>query len=484
MPRTLLLLYCITIAMLPAFAQDAHYWSNNYGPGVLLTPGSVIASNRDSGVLFYNPALLSLSNKNRIAISTISANIYQLDATRIKNGAGTGRDLHNNSVRIVPQMLSGSISLGKKAPVVIAYALINSPGFRFQASQRRDDKINALNDEYSPGDEYFVGDYVLENRVNETSALLSTGFRLTPRLSAGFSVEGQLRQQHYNVISNTRALANADIDSLTSLPLISSSAYYLATYVHAGVRFKAGLAYDAGRHHLGWTISSPLLHVWGSGTIVTDYTVSNMYLDVLKDFYSYLANSRQESLKTNFKMPLSTALGYAYDFRRGQLYVAAEYFHRVKEYNVITPRNDAFIRPDTGSNSSLTRDFVRLHDARKAILNVAVGVSYNIRPSVTGYLSVRTDMSYADKDQFKDQTGYEPYTAYWNLVHWTLGANFKQKKFNFRTGFLCSYGVTNHFPQDVNFDHPNENNLLQGDPTDVRARRFSVGFMLAYIHNL
>jgi hypothetical protein len=36
----------------------------------------------------------------------------------------------------------------------------------------------------------------------------------------------------------------------------------------------------------------------------------------------------------------------------------------------------------------------------------------------------------------------------------------------------------------VNFDHPNENNILQGDPTDVRARRFSIGFMLAYIHNL
>jgi len=53
---TLLLLPVLLLLWQPASAQDAHYWSNNYGPGVFLTPGSVIASNRDSGVLFYNPS--------------------------------------------------------------------------------------------------------------------------------------------------------------------------------------------------------------------------------------------------------------------------------------------------------------------------------------------------------------------------------------------------------------------------------------------
>jgi len=483
MRRSLLFLPVLLLLLQPSFAQDAHYWSNNYGPGVFLTPGSVIASNRDSGVLFYNPALLSLSNKSRIAISSISANIYQLESINIRNGAGTGKHLRSQSVRIVPQMLSGSISLGKKAPVVIAYALINAPGLRYQSSQRRDEKINVLDDSYSPGTEYFVGDYVVENRVSETSALLGTGFRLSPRLSAGFSAEAQVHQQRYNVTSNARALANRDIDS-SSLPIVSTETYYLANYVHAGLQFKAGLAYTAGRHHLGLMVTSPLVHLWGRGSIVSDYMLSNIREPYSKDFYDFMASTRQEGLKAKWKMPLSIAAGYAYDYGRGQLYFATEYFLRVKDYNILTPRNEAFLRPDTGDNRTLTQSLIRLQDARKSVINFAVGISYTLKPSITAYCALRSDMSYADLREFKSLSGYEAFTAHWNNYHLALGANFKRQKFNFRTGFLLAYGRSGAYPQDVNFDHPDENNLLLGNPVTTVAHRFSAGFMLSYIHNL
>lgn len=481
MRRTLLLLPVLLLLLQPSFSQDAHYWSNNYGPGVFLTPGSVIASNRDSGVLFYNPALLSLSNKNKIAISTISANIYQLEAINIKDGAGTGKHLRSRSVRIVPQMLSGSISLGKKAPIVVAYALINAPGLRYQTTQRRDDRINVLNDSYSPGPEYYVGDYVAENRVSETTALLATGFKLTPRLSAGFSMEAQIHQQHFNISSNNRALANKDIDS-SSLPIVGTESYYLANYTHLGLRFKAGLAYSARRHHLGLIISSPLVHIWGRGSIVNDLMFNNIPFG--NDFYDLLANSRQEKLKARWKMPLSIAAGYAYDYGRGQLYFATEYFFKVKDYNVVTPRNEAFVRPDTGENRAETYELLRLQDSRKSIINFAAGVSYYINPTVTAYCAVRTDMTYANRNALSDFTGYAVYTAYWNNYHLALGANFKQKKFNFRTGFLLSYGRTGSYPQQINFDDPKDDNLLQGTPVNTVAHRFSAGFMLSYIHNL
>jgi hypothetical protein len=483
MKRSMLFLSVLLSLLQPAFAQDAHYWSNNYGPGVFLTPGSVIASNRDSGVLFYNPALLTLSNKNRIAISSISANIYQLESINIKNGAGTGMNLRSRSVRIIPQMLSGSISLGNKAPVVIGYALINAPGLRYQTSQRRDDKFNVLDDSYSPGTEYFVGDYVAENRVSETTALLGTGFSISPRLSAGFSMEAEIHQQHYNVSSNARALANRNIDS-SSLPIVGSEAYYLANYIHVGLQFKAGLAYSAGRHHLGLMVSSPLVHLWGRGSIVSDYTLSNILNPYDKDFYDFMASSRQENLKARWKMPLSIAAGYSYDYGRGQLYFATEYFLPVNDYNILTPRNEAFIRPDTGDNGTLTTDLIRLQDARKSVLNFAVGISYALKPSITAYCAVRSDMSYGDLSQFESRTGYEAYVAHWDNYHLALGANFKRQKFNFRTGLLLAYGRTGAYPQDVNYDSPTESNLLQGNAIPASAHRFSAGFMLSYIHNL
>lgn len=483
MRHSLLFLPVLLLLMQPAFPQDAHYWSNNYGPGVFLTPGSVIASNRDSGVLFYNPALLSLSNKNRIAISTISANIYQLESIKISNGAGTGMHLRSRSVRIIPQMLSGSISLGNKAPVVIAYALLNAPGLRYQASQRRDSKINVLDDSYSPGTEYFVGDYVTENRTSETSALLATGFKLSQGLSAGISMEAEVRQQHYNVNGNARALANSDIDS-SSLPLVVNEVYYLANYTQIGLQFKAGLAYSAGKHHFGLMVSSPLVHIWGRGSIVSDQMTSNIWSTYDNDFSDFLASTRQEKLKARWKMPLSVAAGYAFEYGRGQLYFATEYFLKISDYDILTPRNEAFVRPDTGDNRILTPFVLRLHDARTSVINFAVGISYNLNSNITTYCAVRSDMSYADRNVYTSLTGFEPYTGYWDNYHLTLGANFKQKKFNFRTGFLLAYGRTSTFPQDVNFDQPNEDNLLQGYPVNTKAHRFSAGFMLSYIHNL
>jgi hypothetical protein len=47
------------VIVLGAHAQDANYWTSNYGVGGYLNPGATIANNGDSGVLFYNPALLA-----------------------------------------------------------------------------------------------------------------------------------------------------------------------------------------------------------------------------------------------------------------------------------------------------------------------------------------------------------------------------------------------------------------------------------------
>ncbi len=55
-------------------AQDANYWSSSYNPAGFLTPGAVIAFNRDSGVMFLNPALLSHNTKSS---ASISGTVYQ-----------------------------------------------------------------------------------------------------------------------------------------------------------------------------------------------------------------------------------------------------------------------------------------------------------------------------------------------------------------------------------------------------------------------
>jgi len=477
MLKTLIIFLGVILFLQEVKAQDANYWSSSYNPAGYLTPGAVIAFNRDSGVMFLNPALLAYNNKSS---ASISGSIYQYGTIKIKNGVGSGLDLKSTSASIIPQIISATISLKGKHPFTVGYALTHNPVMSYQATQQRDAKFNVLDDSYSPGNESFLGQFKRLNSINETSGIISGGFKASDHLALGISAEAQLRKQSFNSDFSSRALYNTN--SVTSLPPVANAEEsYLASYFHAGIKFKAGLAYDVDRSHLGLTISSPLLHVTGSASILSDNVASNIRL--AGDTLNILANSRQEKLKATYKMPLSVGFGYAYDLKNGQIYFAAEYFNKMNEYNLITPRDESFVRGDIPSDG-FTSSSLKFKDVRKSVFNFGIGASYLLQPDVTGFISLHTDFNYADNSLYKDGDGYTSNTAYYNIYHCQLGANLKKRKFNFRTGLLLSYGTTNKYMQYVNFDNPNEGNFLSGVPINTNASQFSVGIMLSYIHNL
>jgi hypothetical protein len=450
-----------------------------YNAGGFFTPGAVIANNKDSGVFFYNPALLAYSTKNS---TSITGTIYQWQSTTIKNGIGTGKNLSSKGASIIPQMVSGTLTFKSKKPIVIAYALIRTPVIDFSATQRRDDRFNVLDDSYSPGPEYYVGQYSYRNETTLTSGVLSTGFKVRPGLAAGISAEVQIRKQSLSSNFTSRAIINTGNDPFAS-PIASAEDQYEISHTHLGLKLKGGLSYDAGRHHLGLLVTAPLLRLGGSGTLLADVEINNITVAPGTQLH-LMANTRQENLKSNWKMPLSLGFGYAYDYRGGQLYLATEYFTSVKEYSVIKPRNEYFLRPDTGNNNEETAATLAFKDARKSVLNVAVGISHALRPSLMGYLSVRTDFSYADKSLFADDNGHGANTTNWGNMHVQFGVNVKKRKFNFRPGLLLTYGHTKKFSQPANFDNPNESNFLQGDMGLTSASHLSVGLLFSYIHNL
>jgi hypothetical protein len=480
MSKILITFLCALFFLQTVKAQDANYWSSGYNPAGYLTPGAVVAFNRDSGVMFLNPALLSHNTKSS---ASISGTVYQYGDIKIKNGAGTGYDLNSTSASIIPQMVSAVIAFKGKHPFTVGYALTHTPVMSFQATQQRDDKFNVLDDSYSPGTEAYLGQYKNINSTNETSGIISGGFKISNDFSFGLSAEGDLRKQSYNEDISARALYNTTSDEEGLPPIATSLESYLSSYYNVGIRFKAGLAYDKDRSHVGITISSPLLHVAGSASLLADIQISDVII-APKDTLNLLANTRQQSLKVKYKMPLSTAFGYAYDFDKGQIYIAAEYFTKVNAYNIITPRNANFIKGQPPADYNETEE-LQFEDARKSILNFGIGASYMLKPDVTGYISLHTDYNYADNSLYKDEgDGFTSNTAYYNIYHCQVGANIKKRKFNFRAGLLLSYGTTANYRQTVNFTNPNEDNLLLGDPANTKASYFGAGLLLSYIHNL
>ena len=482
MLRTIFTILFIGISVHYTLAQDSNYWSSNYGPGGLMTPGASIADTKDSGVFFYNPALLAIRPKTALEFS---ASLYQFESNRIIDALGKGKDLKSVSGGVSPQMHSGSFELKKNEKLVLAYALIHTHILNDRVNQRQDTRMNVLNDSYSPGSEYYIGQFSEINQISEIAAVFSAGYKLSRKLSVGATLEVPIRKQSFDIEYSGRALQNLPTGSdVIFPPLTSTESVYRVDYTQVSLKPKLGLAYNQSQHHFGLMVTLPLTRIFSQGTLMSDNVVTALYLSPTSDPLNFLANTRQEKLKTNYKAPLSIAAGYSYDFGRSQIYVVAEYFAKMNDYNILTPRNEYFIRPDTGSANSTTQALLKFKDARKAVTNAAVGVTFPVKSSVMGYVALRTDFSYADEKAFVDEDGYVSYTTNWDTYHAQIGANIRRPKFSFRPGLLLSYGTTNTYRSEVNFDTPNESNLLLGNPVAAKATHLVAGFLLSYIHNL
>jgi hypothetical protein len=399
--------------------------------------GAVIASNGDSSVLFYNPALLAGAGKSSISFS---GSLYQIDRINLVDGAGTSRNLTSQNFSVVPQIIAGSFKIPFKKPFQVAYALLHDPGLNFQPTQRRDENVNALDDSYSPGEEEFIGQLVYQNEVDQFSGLVAAGYSITPTIKIGGAMEAIQRKQTYALNFTGRALVNTT--SIDQFPIVSNDSYYFTQYSFYSLRWKAGFAYDVGDNHLGLLIHTPDLPVYSSGTLLSDNVLVNLRIIPDERAINFVANTRQDKLKVKWKNPVSIGAGYSYNFPRGLIYVSAEYFFGVPEYNVLTPRKDFFLRPDTGNSNLLTPDLLSLKDKRNPVLNFSAGANVELDEKVTAFFSFRTDYSYADVGLEKPQIGFTPYTTFWNNFHWGAGINLRKKSFNLHSGVF--HGVR-HF---------------------------------------
>ncbi len=468
----------LCLLTLTASTQDANYWSSAYGPGGFFVPGATIAQNGDSGVLFYNPALLAYNKKNA---SNISGSVYNYNLLKITNGAGQGLDLRHQFTNIMPVIASNTVYIKLKQPITLAYAILYTPVFQFNASQRRDESLNVLSDTYSPGKEFYIGQYVHGNTINETTAILALGKQINQKLAIGFTGMFHKRRQSFSHNITARALIN---DNATLFQkLVTVSEYYVANSLTVDMQLKAGLSYSFNsQNHLGVLLTLPNIHLHGKSDLLADYAINNLRINNTEIFL--LGSTRQSKLNSVWKRPLSIGVGYTHNYKGGEIYFATELFAKVNPYSIIQPRDEAFIRPDTGTIKAFSASEISFKDAAKSLVNFSAGFSFPLKNDVKGFVSARTDFSYAGRELMQNSNGFNASSANYDLYHFQGGANIKKRKFNFRVGVLLTYGRNSQHEQLVNFDNPSEANFLEGTKQNVRATRFSAGLMLAYVHNL
>ena len=78
----------ILSAAVPAAAQDAHYWTLQYGPRSSLLGGAVIGSVDDVSGTFYNPGAVSQAEDLAFAVST---DVFEYSGVRLEDGSNMAK---------------------------------------------------------------------------------------------------------------------------------------------------------------------------------------------------------------------------------------------------------------------------------------------------------------------------------------------------------------------------------------------------------
>jgi len=443
------------------FAGIDHYWSGQFGGSASLLGGSNIASISDASATFYNPGALGRVEGTEVSFN---GNGYGIENQKIKGGAGPNTDLKTTNVLIFPTLIAGVKKFSDDSNHVFAYSLLTRNKFSSFLNGRRDEQIDVLDNNVSPGLEEYVGQYSSSTEINEIWAGLSWAARLTDNMSFGTTAYvGYLKHSAFSSIA-VRAIDNNFSVALTDLSL-------LADFYNIRGLLKLGIAYELEKMMVGLTYTTKSYNLTGSGTTAGDFTASNIIQGFDNNnnpvFLSFVGNDRQEDLNSNYKSPDSVALGIEVPLENDVLISATiEHFFPVSRYQVNSPASKDFFRPSNAFTDNDSKDIIGLSDARKSVTNVAVGASLPMGNRFTFLAGFKTDFSSAPDSE---APAIGVVYSEWDIFHASSGVEWKRKNETVSAGIIYSFSFEKSINADANFDNPTAEGLLLGPDTKAKA---------------
>jgi hypothetical protein len=362
----------LLVAASPATGQDAHYWTQHYGPRSSLLGGAVIGSVDDVSGTYYNPGDLAMADDLALAVST---NVLEYSVIALEDGGGEGVDLGTARSGIRPSLIAGTIKRDLFGSGVLAYSALT----RTRGEQDLQGLIVLSGVDIPPelGLENFAGLVRFEGQYNETWAGLTYSHALGDKFALGVTWYGALRSQRRRAESLSQGIA-ADGSGAASIDVRGGKYSTLRTL------FKFGAFAAAGPFTGGLTVTTPSIHITGSGQLGFD--VGTFAPDT-----SALAINIQTDLPAEFKSPLSVGFGLGWRFGDTRLHGSAEWYDAIEPYVVM--QGEDFVSQEPEEVVSV--DAVQALDE---VFNWAVGLEHAFSPKVSAYASYYLDASGLTQD--------------------------------------------------------------------------------------
>jgi hypothetical protein len=390
-PRTIALavVSLLASAPIPAFAQDAHYWTNHYGTRGELLTGLIVGSIEDLSSTFYNPGAIALIGDRRILLTAPTFEISQISA---RNAAGQGIDLKDTRAGTGPGMFAVSFP-GEERRHAFAVSFLTRTDFVTDSKGRGGTSATGGTFAGALG-----GEIAFLQRLSDNWGGFTWSYSRDPRFGVGITQYIALRSQ----TMRTQVFAQAVPDSGRA-----ASAIFVDEISYWNVRalWKAGVAVDLRPWAFGLAVTTPSLDLLGDGSTY----LHGSFIQPDSAGTAGLASNYQKDLRARWKSPFSIAGGLSYQWMNTKIHLGAEYFAAVGPFTVL----DA---ADFQSQTSDSTFSARVSQELSSVFNWGVGIEHRFNTVLKVYAGAVVDKSAyvsADRSQLS--------VTSWDIVHLNVG---------------------------------------------------------------
>ncbi len=411
-----ILLFITALLLMPglASAQDAHYWTLQYGTRAELLGGLVVGSIKDLSSTFYNPGAVAYSIDQSLLFTT---DAFELSNLNIQVEDNLSVDLSDTKVVKAPGMFAMRFPFDVFGGNQISLSYLTRQQFELNLSN------NHITSWWDPGwgsgDESITSEFKFDEQMQDTWVGISWAKIVSDRMALGATLYGAYRSQ------NTR------IQTILQGKQVGgpgASVTFIRDYSYWNVRtlLKAGASFDFRPLAFGVALTLPSINFFGEGDAFYDDSVVNLDLngDDIPD--SYLTSNYQEGLPSTYRSPVSIAVGASYGYRTTTFHFSAEYFDRTDTYDIL--QTEDFRSQTTGD--TLTVDVT---GGMNEVFNFGIGLDHRFSEGFSLYGGFTTDRSGWRSDVNTTFTS-------WDLYHATLGSAFKAFEIDWTIGLGFSWG--------------------------------------------
>lgn len=441
-------------------AQNDNYWSWNFNTPSTLMAGSVIAGNAGPSAVYYNPALIDQDDMPNLSLS---ASLLSFQFFKAKNIAGDGLDAEEELIKVQPRFLSFTLkSKNERLGFEISVLSPISEEISFVINEASNLDIISRTE----GNETYSGYLRYSRKYDDTWVGGGLSYKISERFYIGVSSFFSYKKFYYSQELQAKAYQENDsvnVGGINETRYIAQSGFNQEfNYWYLSSIFKIGGQYRSknNKFSIGINFTFPDIPLSGEANVRKEVDRNNVFNN---NENAFVSNENtigiEEGLAVRVKNPFSAALGIQYQTKKNAISLTVEYFHKIDPYAVFESSQQNGWLPNYLSNGLSGNSFLSYYFEAKSVTNFAVGFKQYISTNLIINGGFRTDFSASVTDDGGFvSNNYSISQINLDKYHFTVGPEWKYKRYTVVTGLQYSLGKNNNLPQMVNYSDPVEYN--------------------------